>query len=149
MCVASTIHCADLSKCTLVCAPVKTSVFIDRCTDCNFVISCQQLRTHQTTQSDFYLHVTSKGIIEDCNNVRQAFKILSSKVTKISVVNFNFRFGPYNLTYSNLEKDFQASGLSQSVNNWNKIDDFNWLSSDQASPNWSIIPEDQRNMTWL
>jgi hypothetical protein len=79
---------------------------------CTFVVACQQLRTHETTDSDFYLHVTSKGIVEDCSRTR---------------------FAPYSFRYDGSDDDFAESGLSSDVNHWNEIDDFNWLSSDQVS----------------
>eukprot|EP00041_Stephanoeca_diplocostata_P013881 m.247982 g.247982 ORF g.247982 m.247982 type:complete len:68 (+) comp19501_c0_seq11:1785-1988(+) len=34
----------------------------------------------------------------------------------------------------------QVSGLRRDVNNWDKVDDFNWLNPTEASPNWSIMP---------
>ena len=91
------------------------------------MVACQQLRTHETTESDFYLHVTSKGIIEDCHLTR---------------------FAPYKFSYEGSVTDVLESGLSSDVNNWDDIDDFNWLSSDQPSPNWSLIPEEERVQDW-
>lgn len=38
----------------------------------------------------------------------------------------------------------QVAGLSREANNWDKVDDFNWLASKDLSPNWSILPEDKR-----
>ena len=39
----------------------------------------------------------------------------------------------------------QQSALSPDVNSWDKVDDFNWLSSKEHSPNWSLMisPDDQ------
>ena len=79
--------------------------------------------TRSTTDSKFYLKVTSKGIIEDCKGLQ---------------------FAPYNLDYSGREDDFSKSGLSPDINNWNDIDDFNWLHSGKQSPNWSLLPEENR-----
>ena len=79
--------------------------------------------TCPTTESKFYLKVTSKGIIEDCNGLQ---------------------FAPYNLDYSGREDDFSKSGLSPDINNWNDIDDFNWLHSGKQSPNWSLLPDEKR-----
>ena len=30
------------------------------------------------------------------------------------------------------------------VNNWDKIEDLNWLSSSALSPNWDVLPESHR-----
>jgi hypothetical protein len=63
------------------------------------VVACQQLRTHETFDSDFYLHVTSKGIIEDCDRVR---------------------FAAYAFCYDGCDDDMAASGLG-ATNNWDKV----------------------------
>ncbi|TRY72552.1 hypothetical protein TCAL_14117 [Tigriopus californicus] len=112
----------NLVDCTILAGPVSTSAFIDNSRDCRFVLACQQLRTHSTTHSHFYIHVTSKAIIEDCSDLK---------------------FAPYALKYPGMAEDFERTGLDWSVNNWNRVDDFNWLASDQASPHWSVLAEPQ------
>ena len=42
----------------------------------------------------------------------------------------------------------QISGLDKTKNNWNKIDDFNWLSVNEHSPNWEVIEESNRVKNW-
>lgn len=123
----STIHISNVKKCTILCGPVSTSVFIENCEDCDIVVACQQLRIHSTTNSRLYIHVTSRAIIEDSSNVQ---------------------FAPYNLIYEEMEEHFELSGLDRSRNNWNLIDDFNWLAIDVPSPNWKEIPEEQRVSAW-
>ena len=119
----STVHVTGLTRCRVILGPVRTSVFVDDCCDCEFVLACQQLRTHRTNNSSFYIHVTSKAIIEDCAGVR---------------------FAPYGLEYDGLEADFGESGLNRRVNNWNDVDDFNLLYSEEKSPNWRLIRENER-----
>ncbi|XP_033119572.1 tubulin-specific chaperone C-like isoform X3 [Anneissia japonica] len=119
----SAVHIDKLTRCKVFCGPVSGSIFIADCTDCTFIMSCQQLRVHTTTSCSFYLHVTSRAIIED-----------STKVV----------FAPYDWTYDEIEKDFALSGLDRSKNSWDDVDDFNWLASDKHSPNWSILPEESR-----
>lgn len=123
-----TLHATNLINVTLLCGPVRTSVFVENCINCDFVVACQQLRTHSTKQSNIYLHVTAKGIVEDCQSVG---------------------FAPYNLFYPNLNEDFSVSKLNREVNNWSQIDDFNWLVKERPSPNWHILPEIQRKENWL
>lgn len=123
-----TLHATNMENVTVLCGPVRTSIFVENCSNCTFVVACQQLRIHTTKNSNFYLHVTSKGIIEDCNSVA---------------------FAPYNLSYPNLHEHLSNSGLNLKVNNWDKIDDFNWLSTEKSSPNWNILPENQRKENWL
>ncbi|NXG45595.1 TBCC protein, partial [Psilopogon haemacephalus] len=69
----------------------------------------------------------SDSVIEDC--------------TKVS-------FAPYTWSYPGIEGDFESSGLDRNRNNWNLVDDFNWLATDKPSPNWSLIPEQERITCW-
>eukprot|EP00041_Stephanoeca_diplocostata_P013884 m.248132 g.248132 ORF g.248132 m.248132 type:complete len:165 (+) comp19501_c0_seq32:1247-1741(+) len=107
-------------SCIQVCiGPVSRSLLLHECTGCEFHIACQQLRIHTSTATDFHIHVTSKAIIEDCRDLR---------------------FAKYAWTYDGIEEDYRVSGLRRDVNNWDKVDDFNWLNPTEASPNWSIMP---------
>uniref|UniRef100_T1JGM5 C-CAP/cofactor C-like domain-containing protein n=1 Tax=Strigamia maritima TaxID=126957 RepID=T1JGM5_STRMM len=119
----STVRFNRLRRCQVYCGPVKTSVFIDNCNECVFMLACQQLRLHSSVDSDFYLHVTSGPIIEDSTRIRVA---------------------PYNFTYPGIDVHFVASGLTKANNNWNLVNDFNWLAADMNSPNWQIIPDQER-----
>lgn len=120
-------HANNLVNCKVFCGPVSGSVFVDSCRGCVFVLACQQLRVHSTMETEFYLHVTSRAIIEDCKEVA---------------------FAPFNWTYDEIETDYKASGLDRTRNNWNDVDDFNWLSSDVLSPNWTLIEEKNRVTSW-
>ncbi|XP_069811037.1 tubulin-specific chaperone C [Dendropsophus ebraccatus] len=123
----ATLHIRDLSGCKVLCGPVASSVFVDNCTDCLFTFPCQQLRTHSTKDSRFYLHVTSRAIIEDCSRLH---------------------FAPFTWSYPNIQQDYELAGLDQSRNNWDQVDDFNWLAMGAKSPNWNIIPEEDRITHW-
>ncbi|NXF37407.1 TBCC protein, partial [Nyctibius bracteatus] len=123
----NTLRVRDCRGCTVLCGPVSTSVLVDGCSDCILVLACQQLRTHRTRDSRFYVQVTSRAVIEDC--------------TKVS-------FAPYAWSYPGIERDFESSGLDRNRNNWNQVDDFDWLATDKPSPNWSLIPEQERISCW-
>lgn len=124
---ANTLRVRDCRGCTVLCGPVSTSVLVDGCSDCQLVVACQQLRTHRTRDSRFYIQVTSRAVIEDCSKVS---------------------FAPYAWSYPGIEGDFESSGLDRSRNNWNLVDDFDWLASDKPSPNWCLIPEEERVSSW-
>jgi hypothetical protein len=124
----STLYMTSLHNCTIMSGPVVTSVFIDDCADCVFLLACQQLRIHNTKHCDIYLHVTSRTIIEDSTQVG---------------------FAPYNWKYENMEHHFKIAGLNISRNNWNLVDDFNWLASDKPSPNWHILKADEKKDDWV
>ena len=121
------IHVSALRNCRVFSGPVSGSVFIEGCKDCIFVLPCQQLRVHATYDSQFYLHVTSRAIIED-----------SSRVV----------FAPYNWRYEGLDEHYVMSGLSKARNSYDTVDDFNWLAADVHSPNWSVLDEDKRVECW-
>ncbi|XP_075269030.1 tubulin-specific chaperone C [Opisthocomus hoazin] len=124
---ANALRVRDCRSCTVLCGPVSTSALVDGCSDCLLVVACQQLRTHRTRDSRFYVQVTSRAVIEDC--------------TKVS-------FAPYAWSYPGIERDFESSGLDRNRNNWNLVDDFDWLATDKPSPNWSLIPEQERISCW-
>ncbi|KAI5766868.1 unnamed protein product [Gulo gulo] len=123
----NTLRLAKARSCTLLCGPVSTSVFLEDCSDCVLAVACQQLRVHTTRDTRIFLQVTSRAIVEDCSGIQ---------------------FAPYTWSYPGIDKDFEGSGLDRSRNNWNDVDDFNWLARDMASPNWSILPEEERIIQW-
>lgn len=123
----SSIQLSHLTNCVILCGPVSRSVFADNCTNCKFIFGCQQLRLHTSHHCDLYMHVTSRAIIEDCNNINVA---------------------PYNYKYANLDDDFVKAGLDMTKNNWEYVADFNWLSADTHSPNWQHIAPEQRISCW-
>ncbi|NXJ83357.1 TBCC protein, partial [Trogon melanurus] len=124
---ANTLRVRDCRGCTVLCGPVSTSVLVDGCSDCVLVLACQQLRTHRTRDCRFYVQVTSRAVVEGCAKVF---------------------FAPYSWSYPGIERDFESSGLDRSRNNWNQVDDFDWLAIDKPSPNWSLIPEEERIGCW-
>jgi hypothetical protein len=123
----STLHMTNLTGCSIIGGPILTSIFVDSCSRSKFVFGCQQLRAHKSNECDFYLHVRGRAIIEDCSECR---------------------FAPYNRNYSDKDNDFSLAELDLSTNNWSVVDDFNWLSTETPSPNWSILPENERIQQW-
>lgn len=123
----STLHMNSLQDSIVFCGPVSTSIFIENCKNCTFIIACQQLRLHKSENVNIYLHVTSRAIMEDCSNIY---------------------FTSYNLQYDQIDEDFKKSGLDISINNWNCIDDFNWLNADKASPNWRVLNAENIVKNW-
>lgn len=108
----------NLLNCKLFCGPIITSIFIANCQKSIFHIAGQQLRVHTSSDCDIYLHVSSRAIIEDSKRIR---------------------FAPYDWSYDNISNDFKTSNLDQNMNNWKQIDDFDCLTTDESSPNWSFI----------
>ncbi|XP_034100122.1 tubulin-specific chaperone C [Drosophila albomicans] len=114
------VQISNASQCTLLCGPVARSFFAEQLERCTVAIACQQLRLHSSHATRIYLHVTCRAIIEDCRRI------------DIDV---------YNYDYPELEADYAASGLNKSQNNYTDVADFNWLSPDVASPNWTLLKD--------
>ena len=74
--------------------PVSGSIFVENCADCSFVVACQQLRVHSTSSSHFYLHVTSRAVIEDSRQLA---------------------FAPYSRTYPELLADYEVGIIIMST----------------------------------
>ncbi|CAM1320603.1 TBCC (predicted) [Pycnogonum litorale] len=124
----SAVHINGLSDSNVLIGPVRTSVFIDDCRNCKFAVPCQQLRVHNSEDCHFYVHVTSGGpIIEDS-------RLLG--------------FAPFNWSYEDIDEHYASSGLRSDVNNWNAVNDFNWLAVDQHSPNWFVLEEENLVKSW-
>ncbi len=74
--------------CSILCGPVSSSVFLEDCVACVFVLASQQLRVHSSSSSSFYIHVTSRAVIED-----------SQKLT----------FAPYSWLYPDIDAHYEVS----------------------------------------
>ncbi|KNA15848.1 hypothetical protein SOVF_094340 [Spinacia oleracea] len=111
-----------LRNCKVYAGPALGSVLIDDVEGCVFVLASHQIRIHNARRCDFYLRVRSHPIIEDSSEVR---------------------FAPYCLHYDGIEEDLTESRLDEETGSWENVDDFKWLRAVQ-SPNWSVLPENER-----
>ncbi|KAJ6809380.1 tubulin-folding cofactor C [Iris pallida] len=111
-----------ITNCRIYCGPVLGSILIEEVTGCLFMLASHQIRIHGAKESDFYLRVRSRPIIEDSRGVR---------------------FAPYGFSYEGIEEELAGSGLGEETGNWANVDDFKWLRAVQ-SPNWCVIPEEER-----
>mmetsp|Transcript_22061 Transcript_22061/g.33691 ORF Transcript_22061/g.33691 Transcript_22061/m.33691 type:complete len:403 (+) Transcript_22061:141-1349(+) len=112
----------DINDCTIYCGPVEGSVYVENCKNCTIFLAAQQLRIHDTSGVDFYVHLVSGPIIENCSGVR---------------------FGEYKLlSYSGLDEQMKKCGLSETTNCYADVKDFKWHKA-RKSPNWNIIGEEE------
>jgi hypothetical protein len=118
----TTLYVNKLRNCHVYAGPVTGSVLIEEVQGSLFMLASHQIRIHSTTATDFYLRVRSRPIVEYTKGVR---------------------FAPYTFHYSGIEKDLQAANLMEETGLWESVDDFRWLRAVQ-SPNWSVLPSDQR-----
>ncbi|KAK2653836.1 hypothetical protein Ddye_013692 [Dipteronia dyeriana] len=98
------------------------SILMEEVKDFVFVLASHQIWIHLAKRSDFYLRMRCRPIIEDSDGVR---------------------FANYCLKYEGIEEDLAVAGLDEETGNWANVDDFKWLRAVQ-SPNWSILPAEER-----
>ena len=122
----SVVQLKNIENSTILCGPVTGSAFIDNCKSCKIIVASHQLRIHDTEATQFYIHVGSRAIVENCKNVL---------------------FGPYAWSYAGIEQHFKNADFDFAKINWRSIDDFNWLVTGQQSPNWNFVP-DHDQLKW-
>ena len=123
----SVLHAKNIENTVILCGPISGSAFVNNLRNVKLVIACHQLRIHETHNSQFYIHLGSRAIIENCSQVT---------------------FAPYAWSYPKLDDHFRQSGLNVEQSNWTCIDDFNWLNQTQKSPNWSFASDEQKSVKW-
>lgn len=96
-------------------------------------VSSRQVRMHDCKNVDIYLLCSSRPIIEDCCNVRFA------PIPKFYV---SFKLAICDQSRSSNPEQIKPS-KAPVINQWDQVDDFKWLKAEH-SPNWSIIPENER-----
>lgn len=101
VCDSMTIdRCVD---CELILSAVKGSIFIRDCSNCKFQMVCGQFRCRNCTNCDFFMHVKTGPIIESSNDVR---------------------VGCSTLYYPELLKQMKEAELDPLTNIWSDIHDF-------------------------
>eukprot|EP00013_Stygamoeba_regulata_P001906 CAMPEP_0177630436 /NCGR_PEP_ID=MMETSP0447-20121125/1209_1 /TAXON_ID=0 /ORGANISM="Stygamoeba regulata, Strain BSH-02190019" /LENGTH=341 /DNA_ID=CAMNT_0019131841 /DNA_START=151 /DNA_END=1176 /DNA_ORIENTATION=+ len=119
---STVVRITHARHCTIVLAPVTSSVFVDHCEECIFYVASHQVRIHNSVSCTFYTHAQSPPIIEDCSSLR---------------------FAPYLCGSSFAERALQTLGWSEENQNWSKVVDFRWLKQG-PSPNWIVLPPEER-----
>jgi hypothetical protein len=119
------LHISRLTNCKLICGPVLTSVLVEECRNCVLFICCKQFRANSSEYLDVYLRVESKAIISD-----------SSKI----------RFAPYKWNHEKSAELHRLAEFDSTEERFDLIDDFDWLAFSTPSPNWEIIPDEERKL---
>jgi len=104
----------NISRSLVVAGNVSGPVHITGVRDSIVVVAARQARIHECVNVDFYLYCSSHPIIEDCSGIR---------------------FAPLPEAYMGSNDPAQ--------NQWDQVDDFKWLKAEK-SPNWSLMPEEER-----
>lgn len=105
----------NIKNSLIIAGHVAGAAHITGAEDSIIVVASRQVRMHDCKNVDIYLHCASRPIIEDCNNVR----------------------------FSQIPENYMTASEEPIQNHWDQVDDFKWLKAEH-SPNWSILPEEQR-----
>ena len=119
--IIGAVYISNLNNCNILLGPVRGAVFLSKATNCTFQLACWQLRIHDSTNCQFFICPKNNPIIENCSSLK---------------------FGKYSLTYEGMEEQFKLSDMDvndDSKNKWNKVHDFNWLKTNEPSPNFEYI----------
>lgn len=100
----------ELKNCMVHIGPCSSSIFVRTCTDCKFVLSCQQLRMRDDTNCTIMLHSNTEPVVESSTN--------------ITFLSHQSIFYPEMLTH------IREAKLSLWVNKWNDVYDFSQAKSD-------------------
>lgn len=124
----------SISGSLIVAGHVNGSALITGVRGSILVVVARQVRMHQCENVDLYTHTLTDPIIEDCKRMRfapapECYVRPSSEGNTVY-----FADNMAQLT----EKD------KSETNMWNKVKDFMWLKEAESSPNWSVLPEDER-----
>jgi len=112
----------NVKDCLLITGKVTGPAHITAASESVIVTNCRQLRMHECRNVDVYLHCSSRPIIEDCEGIR---------------------FAPIPMLYQFSSADTAAGVPKPLENQWDKVDDFNWLKAEH-SPHWCVLPEEER-----
>ncbi|CAG7565572.1 unnamed protein product [Fusarium equiseti] len=105
----------NVSKSLIVGGRVNGAVHITGVSDSTIVVVARQVRIHECSNVDIYLHCGSHPIIEDCAGMR---------------------FAP-------LPAPYRTDAEEPDENQWDQVDDFKWLKAGH-SPNWTTLSENER-----
>lgn len=151
-----------LRNSVVILGPVGGSVHIEEAVNSAVVVACRQIRIHLARRVDFMLSTMSRPIIEHSGPTSFApyplrYPGLSQDVeqTKIFITPAPSDFSTF-IAPESFDEITTTPGSAGPVSStdddadegdWQKVDDFNWLRQTQ-SPNWCIVPKDQR-LKWV
>lgn len=141
----------------LQCAPVAGPAHVTNLTSSVLVLTCRQLRMHNCTNVDVYLHCTSRPIIEDCKGIRfsplpktYADLLGISSTTSTSTDAASSGSADTRPTASSTTATSEESEARKWGRNlFDQVDDFKWLKT-EPSPNWRVMEDGEKvpEETW-
>ena len=88
-------------------------------------IAAAQCRVHDARDGAalYHLRTSSRPIIEHSSDVA---------------------FAPFAFEYPGLGDALERAGLGADAGTWREVDDFGWIKTHRASPNWRVLEEGER-----
>ena len=119
------LRCHDLANVRVFGGPVLGSALLHGLTrGCRVEIAAAQCRVHDARDgAALYLRTSSRPIIEHSSDVA---------------------FAPFAFEYPGLGDALERAGLGADAGTWREVDDFGWIKTHRASPNWRVLEEGER-----
>ncbi|KAH6560813.1 hypothetical protein BASA62_010247 [Batrachochytrium salamandrivorans] len=114
------VHMKNITGSLILLGPIRGSILIENCVGSRIAAVCRQCRVHETHHTRLHLHVSSHPIIEDCSDI--GFSSFEPSLLR------------------NFDEVLKNLGLDAGRNEFDKVEDFNWLRQ-QASPNWKLLDD--------
>jgi hypothetical protein len=122
----------NVTKSLIVAGRVNGPVHITGVSDSTIVVVARQVRIHECSNVDIYLHCGSHPIIEDCSGMRFA----PLPEVYVSPITFNAKI-------CCLTDTQRTETEEPEENQWDQVDDFKWLKAGH-SPNWTTLSDNER-----
>lgn len=123
--LANTVYINNLNDSSVIVCVANRSITVNNCKNCDFHLICQQLRINTTLDCSFNTFVSARAMLESSRNL--TFK-------RINLNNLGF-------DKARAKKIIKSAKIDDSKNNFENIDDFDWLVPNQKSDNYKIIGE--------
>lgn len=124
--LASTVYVRGLTNSTVTICLACRAITVRDCTNCKFEFVCQQLRIDSTTQCRFRTFTSARSMLESSTGLIFAKLELDDLVTRQKI------------SQGQLSDLVERANFNKLQNNWNCIDDFDWLSPDKPSRNFEL-----------
>lgn len=123
--LANTVYIRDLVNTTVTICLACRAITVKNCTGCRLNLICQQLRIDTAVDCEFSIFTSARSMLE-------ASRDLKFKELKLEAV------PGLNLSFEQVQQLMTQANFGLDSNNWRCIDDFDWLSPDVPSKNYSL-----------
>lgn len=123
--LANTVYIRNLKNTTVAICLASRAITVKDCTDCRFILVCQQLRIDSTMSSEFSIFTSARSMLE-------ASKDLIFKELKLDDIS------DFKLSQEQVQQLLARARFNIAQNKWRCIDDFDWLAPDVPSKNYSL-----------